>query len=335
MTRLKCAGRGLALLTAVGLLQGGAALAQTNAATPPAPQVPGVDLLPQPATPPVDPANPGNVVETTPDVPQSPSIPPASNAPVYQPIPGLPTYTAPSKPTYSNYREIPVFVPYSARSDFDPKDKTKGENLLEAYYAPKYPATLPLHGTTGASWGPGGHVASGLRVGQPYYWSRSGYPGNPGSDYGAVYGVGNPAGYTGGVASGYTGGPTYGPPAMGTTSNVVPTAGCNCRNGSAGGMTNSGYAMPAPGGYGPAYGANHGPNSGYAGGGVGDVGASVNAAYGGGAGAFSSNPHEYHFGPGFHRHTDHAHYRFPWYSYRAPWYHPGPASYNRDTNYPW
>ncbi len=38
---------------------------------------------------------------------------------------------------------------------------------------------------------------------------------------------------------------------------------------------------------------------------------------------------------GFHRHSDHAHYRFPYYSYRRPWYHPGHASYNRDTNYPW
>ena len=226
MTRLKCTSRGLALLAAVGLLQGGAALAQTDPTVPAVPQTPAVDVLPQPTSPPGD--------QAIPAVPQTPPAPPVSTDPVYQPIPGLPTYSTPSTPTYSSNKEIPVYVPYSARSGVNPKDKTKGENQLEAYYAPKYPTTLPLYGTRGPSWGPGGHVASGLRVGQPYYWSRSGYPGNAGSGDAAAYGYEAQAGYYG------TGAPGYGPPASGTPSNVVPTAGCNCRNGSAG-------AMAAPG----------------------------------------------------------------------------------------
>lgn len=42
-----------------------------------------------------------------------------------------------------------------------------------------------------------------------------------------------------------------------------------------------------------------------------------------------------HFGPGFYRHSEYGHYRFPYYMYRAPWYFPGHPVYNRDTNYPW
>jgi hypothetical protein len=49
----------------------------------------------------------------------------------------------------------------------------------------------------------------------------------------------------------------------------------------------------------------------------------------------TSDPYEYHYGPGFHRHSDHAHYRFPYDSYRRPWYYPGHPSYTRDTNFPW
>jgi hypothetical protein len=42
-----------------------------------------------------------------------------------------------------------------------------------------------------------------------------------------------------------------------------------------------------------------------------------------------------HFGPGYYRHSEYGHYRFPYYSYRAPWYHPGPPTWNRDTNRAW
>uniref|UniRef100_A0A7C2P249 Uncharacterized protein n=1 Tax=Schlesneria paludicola TaxID=360056 RepID=A0A7C2P249_9PLAN len=54
-------------------------------------------------------------------------------------------------------------------------------------------------------------------------------------------------------------------------------------------------------------------------------------------GQFSNtgNPYYDHYGPGFHRHSLHGHYRFPYYTYRAPWYYPGRAVYNRDTNLPW
>jgi hypothetical protein len=44
---------------------------------------------------------------------------------------------------------------------------------------------------------------------------------------------------------------------------------------------------------------------------------------------------EYHFGPGYYRHSEAGHYRFPYYTYRAPWYSPGPPIYNRFTNLPW
>jgi hypothetical protein len=44
---------------------------------------------------------------------------------------------------------------------------------------------------------------------------------------------------------------------------------------------------------------------------------------------------EYHFGPGFYRDGEAGHYRFPYYTYRAPWYSPGPPIYNRFTNRPW
>ena len=47
------------------------------------------------------------------------------------------------------------------------------------------------------------------------------------------------------------------------------------------------------------------------------------------------DPYVYHFGPGFHRHSNYGHYRFPYYNYRAPWYFSGSPSYHRDTNHPW
>lgn len=49
----------------------------------------------------------------------------------------------------------------------------------------------------------------------------------------------------------------------------------------------------------------------------------------------TGNPYVDHWGPGFHRHSLHGHYRFPYYTYRAPWYYPGRAVYNRDTNFAW
>lgn len=51
--------------------------------------------------------------------------------------------------------------------------------------------------------------------------------------------------------------------------------------------------------------------------------------------AFDHSAYQYHFGPGFYRHSEGGHYRFPYYTYRAPWYFPGHPIYNRDTNRPW
>lgn len=97
------------------------------------------------------------------------------------------------------------------------------------------------------------------------------------------------------------------------------------------------YYWSATGAPGP--GANAGPpGMGYGqpmyGGGFANGGWGYGANYGMGGGP-AGNPYEYHFGPGFHRHSNYGHYRFPYYSYRAPWYSPGPAGYNRDTNFPW
>lgn len=55
----------------------------------------------------------------------------------------------------------------------------------------------------------------------------------------------------------------------------------------------------------------------------------------GGQYVITGNPYVDHWGPGFHRHSLHGHYRFPYYTYRAPWYYPGRAVYNRDTNFAW
>jgi hypothetical protein len=55
----------------------------------------------------------------------------------------------------------------------------------------------------------------------------------------------------------------------------------------------------------------------------------------GGQFSLTGNPYYDHWGPGFHRHSLHGHYRFPYDTYRAPWYYPGRAVYNRDTNRPW
>jgi hypothetical protein len=49
----------------------------------------------------------------------------------------------------------------------------------------------------------------------------------------------------------------------------------------------------------------------------------------------SGDVYNYHFGPGFYRHSEYGHVRFPYYSYRRPWYFPGHPVYNRDTNFAW
>jgi hypothetical protein len=59
------------------------------------------------------------------------------------------------------------------------------------------------------------------------------------------------------------------------------------------------------------------------------------SAYYGGSGWMGYDPYTYHFGPGYYRYAEHGHFRFPYYSYRRPWYHPGPAVFNRDTNFAW
>jgi hypothetical protein len=51
--------------------------------------------------------------------------------------------------------------------------------------------------------------------------------------------------------------------------------------------------------------------------------------------AFDHSAYQYHFGPGYYRHSEGGSYRFPYYTYRAPWYFPGHPIYNRDTNRPW
>lgn len=87
------------------------------------------------------------------------------------------------------------------------------------------------------------------------------------------------------------------------------------------------YGYSAP--YGGGYGAGWPAPAGYG------VGFGYGLGYGGAYSGAGVDPYTYHFGPGFHRSADQAHYRFPYYSYRQPWYTPGPPSYNRDTNFPW
>ena len=55
----------------------------------------------------------------------------------------------------------------------------------------------------------------------------------------------------------------------------------------------------------------------------------------GGIHAAGGDPYTRHFGPGFYRHAEYGHNRFPYYSYRRPWYTPGHPVYTRDTNLPW
>lgn len=50
---------------------------------------------------------------------------------------------------------------------------------------------------------------------------------------------------------------------------------------------------------------------------------------------YSGGAYVHHFGPGYYRHSERGHYRFPNYSYRRPWYFQGPPTFNRDTNFAW
>lgn len=95
------------------------------------------------------------------------------------------------------------------------------------------------------------------------------------------------------------------------------------------------YQMMSPGGYAGSASGSVGPY-GAPGGYEARVGSPVyyhDPA--GGQYQVSGDPYQDHFGPGFHRHSLHGHYRFPYYNYRAPWYFPGRAVYNRDTNFAW
>jgi hypothetical protein len=338
MTRLPPATRRLSWALALGLVAPAIPVTLVPAAPVSAAQPDGPNAVDSGAFPPppasgglAAPFSRGDAPVYVPPAPRDLTPAPGTVAPS---APGRSGSTIPS-PGYNNYKEIPVFVPYSARDQVDPKDKTKGENLLESYFAPKYPTNPgPLHPTHGPSWAPGGDVDTGMRVGRPYYWSNHSYP-----SYGA-----------GPVGSVTTAGFGYGP---GSTPWVTQT-GCACNRGGAvafhgGGQVYGGghvYGGAAPiysgaGIGGASCGCGGGGVTGYGIGmyGVGQYGV---GQYGMGgiapgtyAGGFASDPYTYHFGPGFHRNSDHAHYRFPYYSYRRPWYHPGHASYNRDTNMPW
>ena len=314
----------------------------------PAPSAPPVPIPPQPVPPALPPAG---MNDALPPGVAPPALPPgAAPAPGYGPGPAyLPGPTPPAvqrrRGTDSDYtiededddeeeralrghRKIPSWAPPSATSSVDPKDKTQGETLLEKHYGFKTPTGGGTFSpSTGASWAPGGTMEEGLRVGRPYYWSAGGYPGTnagrgiataaaPGTGYAAA-----PGSYPAPVA-----GPSvYPAPEYGVPAYSAPAQpGCACQRGAA---ASGGGAY-----YGPqASGYAAGPDFGYAS----PAGNAYGYGYGAGGGGVSGDPYYVHFGPGFHRSADHAHYRYPYYSYRRPWYHPGHPSYNRDTNYPW
>lgn len=165
-------------------------------------------------------------------------------------------------------------------------------------------APLPPAPPPARAGAPGGDAMSGMRVGNPYYWSAphaemppAAFPLNgPGAGYGP---------WDAGIGSG-------------------SGSGCGCNRG-ANSLDNGGYAPhpdyfaapnPAP----ISAVASHGTPF-YRGGGVNP--------------AEAADPYYHHFGPGYYRHSNAGYYRFPWYSYRAPWYYPGHPSFNRDTNLPW
>ncbi|MEX0715604.1 MAG: hypothetical protein WD066_03415 [Planctomycetaceae bacterium] len=138
--------------------------------------------------------------------------------------------------------------------------------------------------------------AGGGYGGGPGYWQPGGYEGRIGSPY--YYSpLGNGRQYWYGAMAGTPAHAAY-----------VPGGG--------------GWDRPRGGLYsagdGPGYATRHstgyGPGSGY---------------------GMGGDPYTAHFGPGFQRHSNYGHDRFPYYTYRAPWYFPGPAVWNRDTNFAW
>ncbi len=152
----------------------------------------------------------------------------------------------------------------------------------------------------------GGSYAGGTHIGSPYNWS------GPGSA--PVGANGGTFGWNGNGWNGY---------------------------GSASGTGGYGWNTNGYGGNGYGYGWGE---SGYGQGqgsncqalGAGTIPGPGTGLGSGGAGSGNPNdPYVYHFGPGFHRHSNYGHYRFPYYNYRAPWYFSGSPSYHRDTNHPW
>ena len=90
------------------------------------------------------------------------------------------------------------------------------------------------------------------------------------------------------------------------------------------------YGVDGPQAYGPQVAQRAGCSDCSAHGGWGLNGGRINGGW-----WAPQDPYLYHFGPGFYRHSEYGHVRFPYYTYRAPWYFPGHPVYNRDTNYAW
>ena len=93
---------------------------------------------------------------------------------------------------------------------------------------------------------------------------------------------------------------------------------------------------PPPSYYGDPALVNPSMVTGYGGGGYhAGMGGPGTVQYGGTVYGAGIQPYYKHFGSGYYRHSEAGHLRFPYYSYRAPWYFPGPAVFNRGTNLPW
>ncbi len=156
---------------------------------------------------------------------------------------------------------------------------------------------------------PGGYAG---RVGSPYFYSPA--AGQTGADIDAVGSWGHGAGVI-------------------AHHGAASAAGC-CGHG--------GSAMASVGHGHHGHGHHHGVVSGYQtfDGGVVAAQSHNDNRYGysanpKGVSGTDSNVYNRHFGPGFYRHSQTGHYRFPYYSYRRPWYFQGHAVWARDTNYAW
>lgn len=106
-----------------------------------------------------------------------------------------------------------------------------------------------------------------------------------------------------------TNGSPYGSPGEIPNDNT----GAQWQPGGAAGRIGSPYYYSTPGSNGPLYTVHQGGHS----------------------WSVDNSAYQYHFGPGYYRHTESGHYRFPYYTYRAPWYFPGHPIYTRFTNNPW